>query len=105
MRPGEFWEALRAYQEQVSADRRHLGELVRGATLRLFNLQVAKSSRFRDPSKFWPMPWDETEVSEQDEIRRLANLSEEETQQEVDKFFKKIGKNGRRTESKGNNRG
>ena len=96
MRPGEFWEALRAYNEQVSADRRHLGELVRGAALRLWNLQVAPKSRITDVRKFWPMPWDEDQDGEWREIKRLENLSEEETQKEVDKFLKKIGKYGKR---------
>ena len=94
MRPGEFWEALRAYNEQVSADRRHLGELVRGVGLRLWNLQVAPKSRITDVRKFWPMPWDEDQDGELKEIKRLENLGEEETQKEIDKFLKKIGKNG-----------
>lgn len=94
MRPGEFLEALAAHNEEVTADRRHLGELVRGATLRLFNIQVAQKSRMRDPAKFWPMPWDESRVqSEQDEIRRLESLDEAATQKEVDKFFSRL-KNG-----------
>lgn len=89
-RPGEFWEALRAHEEEVIADRRHLGELVRGATLRLWNLQVAKETRVAKPAKFWPMPWDVEDVREEDEIKRLANLSEEETQEEVNKFLKRV---------------
>jgi len=93
MRPGEFWEALRAYNSKVSADRRHLGELVRGGTLRLWNLQVAKKSRITDPAKFWPMPWDELPDDTQ-EIRRLTNLSEEETQKEVEIFFAKLSGHG-----------
>lgn len=100
MRPGEFWEALRAYDSKVSADRRHLGELVRGATLRLWNLQVAKSSRIADPKRFWPMPWDEggTEI---DEIHRLTHLSDEEKKAEAEKFFKKVKNHGGRTGSEG----
>lgn len=93
MRPGEFWEALRAYDSKVSADRRHLGELFRGATLRLWNMQVKKSDRISDPVKFWPMPWDEPEKASQ-EIKRLASLSEEETQKEVEKFFAKVNGHG-----------
>jgi len=89
MRPGEFWEALRAHDSKVSADRRHLGELVRGATLRLWNLQVDKRYRLSDPVKFWPMPWDEPEDGDQ-EIKRLTHLGEEETQKEVDKFFARL---------------
>lgn len=96
MRPGEFWEALRAYNEQVSADRRHLGELVRGATLRLWNLQVSPKSRLTDTRKFWPMPWDGETDGELREIKRLENLSEEDAQKEIDKFLKKVGKHGKR---------
>ena len=96
MRPGEFWEALRAYNEEVSADRRHLGELVRGATLRLWNLQVSPKSRLTNARKFWPMPWDEELDGEFREIKRLENLGEEDTQKEIDKFLKKIGRNGKR---------
>lgn len=96
MRPGEFWEALRAYNEQVSADRRHLGELVRGATIRLWNLQVAPKSRLTDVRKFWPMPWDEEQDGEAKEIKRLESLDEEQAQKEIDKFLKRIGKHGKR---------
>ncbi len=91
MRPGEFLEALAAHNEEVTADRRHLGELVRGATLRLFNIQVAQKSRMRDPAKFWPMPWDESRVqSEQDEIRRLESLDEDAAKAEAEKFFSRL---------------
>ena len=96
MRPGEFWEAVKAYKDHVSADRQHVGELVRGATLRVFNLLVDKKYRMKDPAKFWPMPWDEAADAESREIRRLANLGREETQKEVDKFFKRIGNHGKR---------
>lgn len=100
MRPGEFWEALNAYQEGVSADRRHLGELVRGATLRLFNLQVDKRYRITDPSKFWKMPWDEDDVN-QGEIKRLGDLDEAGRQAEVDKFFARVNNGRNRTKSEG----
>lgn len=91
MRPGEFWEALNAYNDEVTAQRRHIGELVRGATIRLWNLQVAKSSRISDVRKFWPMPWDEV-VDEGAEVRRLASLSEEEKIKEAEKFLARIKK-------------
>ena len=102
MRPGEFWEALRAYNDEKEADRRHVGELARGATLRLWNLQVAKSSRIKVASKFWQMPWDDVRA-ENDEIKRLAGLSEEEAQIEAQKFLNRLN-HGRGTESEGNNR-
>lgn len=93
MRPGEFWEAMNAYNAEVTAQRRHLGELVRGATLRLWNLQVDKTYRINDVRKFWHLPWDEP-IDDDSEIKRLASLSEEETQKEVDKFFSRV-KNGK----------
>lgn len=98
MRPGEFWEALSAHNEEVLADRRHIGELVRGATLRLFNLQVAQKHKMKDPAKFWPMPWDvPKEVGEQAEIHRLENLDEAGRQEEVNKFLSRLN-NGTGTE-------
>ena len=96
MLPGEFWEAVRAYKEHVNADRQHLGELVRGATLRLFNLQVEKKYRQKDPAKFWPMPWDDADDREDKEIRRLARLGKAEREKEVEKFLNRVGKNGKR---------
>lgn len=91
MRPGEFWEALSAHNEEVLAGRRHIGELVRGATLRLFNTQVAKKSVERNLAKFWPMPWDDQNaVGEQAEIRRLENLDEAGRQEEVNKFLSRL---------------
>jgi len=91
MRPGEFWEALEAHNEEKNADRRHIGELVRGATLRLRNLQVDKRYCITDPCKFWEMPWDERrEKSEADEIKRLSGLSPEQAQAEVNKFFERV---------------
>ena len=86
-RPGEFWEALEAHIQEKDADRRHIGELVRGATMLLFNLQLKKSDRISDPVKFWPMPWDHTE---EDEVRRLNSLSDEERQKELTKFLERI---------------
>lgn len=102
MRPGEFWEALDAHIEEKNADRRHLGELVRGATLRLFNLQVEKKYRKTDPRKFWPMPWDEIEAaSELREINRLSGLTPEQTRNEVNKFFERLNHGKRVAEHEG----
>lgn len=88
MRPGEFWEALNAYNEEVIAQRKHLGELIRGATLRLWNTQVSKGHRIDDVKKFWRMPWDEDQ--EVNEMKRLQSLSESERNEEVQKFLSKI---------------
>jgi len=89
MRIGEYFEALDAYREEKTADRQHIGELIRGATLRLWNLQVKKQSRIQDPVKFWQMPWDDV-IDEADEIIRLNGLDDNQRQQEVNKFFEKI---------------
>lgn len=56
---GEFWEAMRAYGIKEEANAKHLGELARGAALRLFNVQLRRKDQIKDPSKFWPMPWDD----------------------------------------------
>lgn len=89
MRPGEFWEALRAYREEKDADRRHLGELARGMAYMLVNIQLKKKDRITSVKKFWPMPWDEP--AEQDsEVKRLNSLTDEERHQEALKFAKKI---------------
>jgi hypothetical protein len=44
-----------------------------------------------NPAKFWPMPWDEVDSGE-NEIKRLAHLNEEETQEEVRKFLQRVNK-------------
>lgn len=91
MRPGEFWEALEAHFEEKNADRRHIGELVRGVALRLFNIQVDKQYRMKDPRKYWPMPWDEIQAkTEEEEIDRLNHLSLEEALAEANKFFERV---------------
>ena len=92
MRPGEFFEALRAYRDEKNADRRHVGELVRGAALRLFNLQIRKKDRITDPRKFWKMPWDEEiEDKETRIVRELNALSDEERFDKASSLLEKIG--------------
>jgi hypothetical protein len=79
---GEFWEAMRAYGRREEANARHLGELARGAALRLFNVQLRRKDQLKEPADFWPMPWDAKESnapemsSEQKErsIGRLLNI-------------------------------
>lgn len=88
MRPGEFWEALDAHNKEKEADRRHTGELARGAALRLFNIQVTPKSRISDVTQFWPMPWDEIKVDE--EMERLEALSDSEKAEAVQEFLRKI---------------
>lgn len=87
MRPGEFWEALGAYNEDTMANRRHVGELIRGATLRLVNLQLRAGSQIRDPRDFWRMPWDE----QVNELASLDSMTDEDREAEVDKFNKLFG--------------
>lgn len=90
MRLGEYWEALDAHNNEVEADRRHMGELVRGATLRLFNLQIAKKDRFTDPTKFWRMPWDDFTTTD-GELERFEAMTDEERAENAKDFLNKIG--------------
>lgn len=90
MRLGEFWEGMDAHNKEKEADRRHMGELVRGATLRLFNLQLKPEDRISDPSKFWAMPWDEP-VQVDAELERLEALTDKERAELARKFREKIG--------------
>jgi hypothetical protein len=92
MRVGEFWEALKAYREEKDADRRHMGELIRGAALRLFNLQLKKGSQILDPAKFWPMPWDEERVGDDERIvQELDKLSDEQRTEKALELLTKVG--------------
>ena len=91
MRVGEFWEAIIVYRQNQAEERRHIAELTRGATMKLWNLQVDTRYRISDPKKFWPMPWDEDD--EMDEVReeqRLASLTPEQQKEEAQKFFNRI---------------
>lgn len=90
MRPGEFFEAMQAYRKEKDADRRHQGELIRGMTLRIFNVLVDKKSRYSDPAAFWTMPWDEPST-ENKELERLRNLTEEERNIEAAAALKRLG--------------
>lgn len=89
MRPGEFWEAMDAYSREQEANRRHIGELARGAALRLFNVLVAPQSRISDPAQFWVMPWDD--VATDEGLERLQGLTEDERAAEAREFIKRIG--------------
>lgn len=84
---GEFLEALAAYRRKEAAERRHTGELARGAALRLFNIQLRRKDQIRKPSDFWAMPWDDedgataaperdggTPMKDEDGRRSLARL-------------------------------
>lgn len=89
MRPGEFWEAMDAHSKEKEADRRHAGELARGASLRIFNALVSAKSRIEDPTDFWRMPWDEVKVDEG--LERLQSMSPQERAEEARAFIKSIG--------------
>lgn len=90
MRLGEFWEGMDAHNKEKEADRRHMGELVRGATLRLFNLQLKPEDQISDPAKFWAMPWDEP-VQIDAELERLEAMTDKERAELARKFREKIG--------------
>lgn len=101
MRPGEFFEALEAHQREKEDDRRHVGELVRGAVLRLYNSERKPVHQILDPAKFWRMPWDDPEDSVEREIERLNALSPEEAKAEAEKFLKRIKRDGIQPEPEG----
>lgn len=91
LRLPEFWAAMDAYSEERDAERRHLGELVRGATLRLWNLQVRKQDRITDLDKFWRMPWDEEKLSFDQEVKNIQALDAEERDKLAQDFLKRTG--------------
>ncbi len=78
MTPGEYWEAMAAHQKEVESERRHTGELARGAALRLFNIQLR--SKEKDKNK-----------ENQKELERLESLSDTERHQTAQAFLQKIG--------------
>lgn len=88
LRPAELFEALWAYRQERDADRRHIGELVRGATARLININLERCKQITDLAAFWPMPWDEPEDDDEEE-NRLRGLSEEERAEEIRKFMER----------------
>lgn len=90
MRMGEFWEAMDAHNKEKEADRRHIGELVRGATLRLYNTQVMKCDRIADPVKFWRMPWDDITTADE-ELKDFESMTDEQKAASSRNFIKKVG--------------
>ena len=87
---GVFWEAVEAHYKEVEAERRHVGELVRGAALRLFNINLKKSDQIRDPRKFWPMPWDET-VEADEANEEFTSMTDEQRTASARELLKRIG--------------
>ena len=90
---GVFWEALESHNREVEAERRHVGELVRGAALRLFNINLKKGDQIKDPRKFWRMPWDEP-LEEENAGKRLEEMSDEQRTESARSLLEKIGWNG-----------
>ena len=87
---GVFWEALGAHYKEVEAERRHIGELVRGAALRLFNINLKRNDQIRDPRKFWEMPWDEPS-EEEEQVKALEKMTDEQRAASARSLLQKIG--------------
>lgn len=87
LRVGEFWEAMAAYRREKELDRRHMGELARGAALRIFNIQLAPKDRVSDPAQFWLMPWDDEKEAPD---ATLQMMTEEERRENAKEFLKRI---------------
>lgn len=104
MRVGVFHEAMWAYNQQVEADRRHAGELIRGATIRLFNTQVAKRSRMTEVEKFWRMPWDSESPTLTDAVAAIDRMSDEERKASALSLIERLN-NGKTGESQDGNNG
>lgn len=98
LRMPEFWSGIEAHVSEKEADRRHVGELVRGATLRLWNLQVKKQHRISDPAEFWRMPWDE-QPTKSERSENVENSSEEERNKMANDFIARL--DGERTQPEG----
>lgn len=81
LRQGEYWEAMLAWSEDRTAERRHTAEVVRAVGLRLFNIQLAKGKAVT-PHEFLPYPWDEEEEPADD----LAKLTPEEKKASLEKL-------------------
>lgn len=95
MTQAEFWEAMKAYRDEKTADRRHLGELTRGLAARVVNLFVKKP--VKKVEDFWPMPWDEKNTAD-DIAAGLKAMSREERlelarkyKEQTDQYFKNDG--------------
>lgn len=86
MHLGELLDAMKVWQEEKMAERRHIGELIRGASLRLFNLQLKAKDRITDPVKFWRMPWDEDDEVE----KEVASWTQEERDRKAKDFLSRI---------------
>ena len=104
-RIGIFYEALWAYRQEKEADRRHLGELIRGATIRLFNTQVGKRSRMTEVEKFWRMPWDSESPTLADAVQALDRMTDEERMASAMALINKFDEDGKTGKSEDNDNG
>lgn len=89
-RVGILDEAIEAHNNEHNADRKHIAELIRGATIRLFNLQVEKKSRYRSVEDFWPMPWDEKYQNKREADDKFSKMTDEERKKAAKKFMERI---------------
>ena len=89
MTQAEFWEAMKAYRDEKTADRRHLGELTRGLAARVVNLFVKKP--IKKIEDFWPMPWDEKNTAK-DIAAELKQMSREERRKLAQQFIEETEK-------------
>lgn len=77
-----------AYRNEKSADRRHIGELIRGFALRVFNLNVDKKYRIKKVEDYWPMPWDDEETDKAaDALSVLTKEQRLESEKELKEKF------------------
>lgn len=89
MTQAEFWEAMKAYRDEKTADRRHLGELTRGLAARVVNLFIKKP--IKNVEDFWPMPWDERNTAD-DIAADLKKMSREEREALARQFIENTDK-------------
>ena len=89
MRPGEYWDALLAWQADKEADRRHIAEVIRGVGVRLFNIQLKAKDQIKDVRKFLPFPWDEPDENEI-AMEQLRSMTREEKSAAAREFLESI---------------
>ena len=71
-----------AWNEDRTADRKHVAEVVRAVGLRLFNLQLAKGKSVT-PHEFLPYSWDEEETPDDG---GLSQMTPEEKKASLEKL-------------------
>lgn len=71
-----------AWQEDRTAERKHVAEIARAVGLRLFNIQLARGKGLT-PREFLPFPWDEEEAPDDG---GLSTMTKEEKQASLDRL-------------------